>query len=130
MRNPLHSLCPYFAMFPEAFAEKHIKNFTVEGDWVFDPFSGRGTTLLQSLMMKRPAIATDNNPVAFCVSAAKANVPRLGTVLAVLRNLEHEYKCLSQDAFTDERRALPPFFSRAFYFSTLGQILFLRRVLD
>ena len=50
MRNRLHSICPYFAMFPEEFARNHIENLTDKGDLVLDPFSGRGTTLLQALL--------------------------------------------------------------------------------
>src|SRR3990172_1169324 len=64
MRNRLHSICPYFAMFPETFAQKHIEKFTEPGDYVYDPFSGRGTTLLQALLMNRRAAASDINPVA------------------------------------------------------------------
>jgi hypothetical protein len=130
MRNSLHSICPYFAMFPETFAEKHIKRFTAEGEYVFDPFSGRGTTLFQSLLMGRPAIATDTNPVAFCVSGAKAKVPALSTVLREIRNLKQQYQEFPSTILKEERQSLSTFFRRAFFYSTLEQILFLRRVLD
>ena len=51
-------------MFPEEFARNHIENLTDKGDLVLDPFSGRGTTLLQALLMERNALAADINPVA------------------------------------------------------------------
>ena len=36
MRNRFHALCPYFAMFPEGFAEKWINELTDPGDLVVD----------------------------------------------------------------------------------------------
>lgn len=130
MRNPLHSLCPYFAMFPEAFAETHVGALSQPGDYVFDPFSGRGTTLLQSLLMGRNAVATDINPVAFCVSGAKAAVPSLDSILAELAILEMLFNTYEPDQLKSERSCLPVFFHRAFHVTTLYPILFLRRVLN
>src|SRR5690348_13615688 len=91
MRNPLHSLCPYFAMFPQQFARHHIEKFSEPGDYVLDPFSGRGTTLLEALLSARQAAAMDINPVAFCISAAKANVPSLRSAAKELRQLKGLY---------------------------------------
>lgn len=129
MRNPLHSLCPYFAMFPEGFVREHVEKLSAEGDYVFDPFSGRGTTLLESLILNRRAAAMDINPVAYCVSAAKANVPPLERILSRVTTMEKQYLNADRRSLESERRALPAFFRRAFYHTTLRQILFLRREL-
>src|SRR4029450_2773838 len=75
MRNPLHSICPYFAMFPEDFVRKYVRDYTKPGAVVFASFSGRGTPLLESLLNDRHAAAIDINPVAYCISAAKATIP-------------------------------------------------------
>ena len=48
-------------MFPEAFAHDNIEKWTGPGDLVLDPFSGRGTTLFEALLMGRNAIASDIN---------------------------------------------------------------------
>ena len=130
MRNRLHALCPYFAMFPETFVEDYVGAFTKKGDFVYDPFSGRGTTLLQALLMGREAISNDINPVAFCISGAKAHIPLLKSVIAELNGLESQYRDCSRPGLEDERQELPPFFRRAFHHTTLRQILFLRRVLN
>jgi len=130
MRNRLHALCPYFAMFPESFVEEHVRAFTREGDYVFDPFSGRGTTVLQSLLMRRQAIATDVNPVGYCLSAAKAQVPRPESVLGEIDKLEVRYHDCDKRGLIEQRRRLPVFFGRAFHYATLEQLLFLRGVLD
>jgi len=117
-------------MFPEEFAERQIRSYSSRGDLVCDPFSGRGTTLLQGLLLGRRAVATDINPVAYCISAAKANVPRLSDVRREITVLKNWYLNDSQSAFERERSLLPRFFRRAFYHSTLSELLFLRSVLN
>lgn len=120
-RHPLHSLCPYFAMFPEDFVARHVLAFTKPGDIVFDPFCGRGTTVFQSLLMNRPAAGMDINPVAACVAGSKADPPTLLSVLERIETLEKAFarRRKSQDAPNT-------FFSRCFHRKTLQQILFLR----
>jgi SAM-dependent methyltransferase len=126
MRHRLHSICPYFAMFPESFVEKQLSRFTNEGDLVFDPFSGRGTTLFQSLLLSRNAVAIDINPVAFCLTKAKAEVPELHDLKKRLETLKASFATARQERLRAEAGALPPFFRRAFYSTTLRELLFLR----
>jgi hypothetical protein len=130
MRNRLHAICPYFAMFPESFAEEQIKLHTRTGDWVLDPFSGRGTTLLQSLLMGRRAAAIDTNPVAYCISSAKAHVPALEALLDGIADLRSRFSETDRAGLRQTRLSLPAFFGRAFHRDTLDQILFLRAQLD
>lgn len=130
MRNPLHALCPYFAMFPETFVRKHVAAHTRSGALVFDCFSGRGTTLLESLLADRDAIALDVNPVAYCVSAAKAHVPEIGALHDRIDDLDSAFARYNRTSLVSERRELPAFFGRAFHHATLDQLLFLRRLLN
>lgn len=129
MRHRMHSICPYLAMFPEDFVHEHAEAYTEEGDRIFDPFSGRGTTLFQSLLMKRKAAAVDVNPVAYCVSKAKAQIPSLERVQEEVERLERLYYSTARRALDEERERLPAFFKRAYYHSTLKQLLYLRRAL-
>ena len=126
-RHRFHALCPYFAMFPETFAEKWIAELTRPGDVVIDPFCGRGTVPFQALLMGRRSIGVDTNQVAYCVSRAKTAAPRRESVKRRLRELE---KIFAGGDWEAERRRLPPFFRRAYAPSTLRQILFLRERLD
>jgi DNA methylase len=119
-RNRLHSICPYFAMFPEQFVRKHVVAHTDRGDVVFDPFAGRGTTILESLLLDRGGFGTDLNPVAVCLSNAKANPPPQEKVLRRLRLLEEESQSSVSTLFSD------PFFAMCFHENTLCQILHLR----
>ncbi len=123
-RHPLHSLCPYFAMFPENFVERHVQAYTSPGDVVFDPFCGRGTTVFQSLLMNRKSKGVDINPVAACISGAKSDPPSLIETINRIDELEV--------AFGRRRKLInspSPFFDRCFHRETLQQILFLREKL-
>jgi hypothetical protein len=124
MRHPLHSICPYFAMFPEEFVRKQVLAYTRPGDQVFDPFCGRGTAVFESLLNGRNAAGTDINPVAACVAAAKSAPPSLDAVnqrLAFLRRMFAEAPC--------EIEPNDDFFRACFHTSTLRQILYLRQQL-
>ena len=125
MRHPFHAICPYFAMFPEQFVHEQLLSFTLPGELVCDPFCGRGTTVFQSLLDERPAIGIDTNPVAVCISSAKATAPTLAALVARINDLEVEYHADQTD------RGIPaPFFEACYERRTLSEILFLREALD
>jgi len=125
MRHRFHSMCPYFAMFPEEFARKHIAAWSEPGDWVFDPFAGRGTAVFESLLNGRHAAGCDTNPVAVCVSNAKSNPPTLHELLSRIDEIESGCTTnIKDDQIWDN-----PFFNVCFHENTLEQILWLRRTL-
>jgi len=124
MRNPLHAICPYFAMFPEAFVQKNLLAYSRPDDLVFDPFCGRGTTILESLLNKRSAIGSDINPVAACIAGAKANIPTKEEVFDRLEALRSRFPEAGVEVLDSE------FFETCFSPSTLQQVLFLRRELN
>lgn len=125
----LHALCPYFAMFPPSFARDVILETTKPGDVVLDPFSGRGTTLLEALLNDRAALACDINPVAAIVSSAKSDSPALEQIFDRIGILEKLFTSASRAVIEEQSDALPEFFKFAFHPETLLQILFLRRSL-
>src|SRR5438270_7626995 len=86
-RHRFHSICPYFAMFPEAFVRRNVLAWSKRDEVILDPFSGRGTTVFESLVNGRKAIGCDTNPVAACLSKAKADPPRLKEVLGRISEL-------------------------------------------
>jgi hypothetical protein len=125
MRHPLHSICPYFAMFPESFVLEQLYAYTRPDDVVLDPFCGRGTTVLESLLNNRHALGSDINPVAACVAGAKADVP-------LLRNLQRRIDDLAARFAASTDRPLPPseFFRLCFHEETFAEIDFLRATLN
>jgi len=127
MRNRFHSICPYFAMFPESFAEKWIGRLSKRGDVVLDLFSGRGTTATCALLSGRKAIASDVNDVAYCLTKAKTNAPSPASVLKRIVTLRTGF--FGRTALR-EAGQLPEFFHYAYDPTTLRQILYLRSMLD
>jgi hypothetical protein len=78
-------------MFPEEFVQTYLLAFSHPDDCILDPFCGRGTTILESLLNRRMAIGTDINPVAACISGAKANTPDIDSIIQRLNALENLY---------------------------------------
>lgn len=123
MRHRFHSICPYFAMFPEQFVQKHLI-WVDKGGVVFDPFSGRGTTVFESLLNERQAYGCDINPVAICLSNAKANPPEYQKIKIRLANLKKRYVAGQDDVVQNDK-----FFKLCFHKRTLEQILYLKKKL-
>ena len=78
----LHTVCPYYTMFPLEFPFEALGT-AAQGDWVLDPFCGRGTTAFAARLRGLPSVGVDSNPVAAAVTAAKIAAPTIDAVLAV-----------------------------------------------
>lgn len=89
--DPLHSLCSYLGAFPPSLANYFIKYFTDKNDLVFDPFSGRGTTILESRMLGRKSFGSDLNPIALALSRAKSNYVKKEDVINRINDLQSYY---------------------------------------
>ncbi len=114
-------------MFPEDFAKSWVLRLTEPGDYVLDPFFGRGTTPFQSLLLGRKALATDTNDVAFCLTAAKTSAPKLPKLLSRIDELEESY---DGRKVAREARDHHEFFRLAYTRDVLNRLLFLRKTLD
>lgn len=87
--NWLNGICPYFTMFPMEFPYKILKEHSTPGQWVADPFCGRGTTNFASRQLGLPSIGIDSSPVAVAISRAKlANTNTHSIVRAANRILK------------------------------------------
>ena len=126
MRHRFHSICPYFAMFPETFVEKHLAA-TRHAGVVFDPYCGRGTTVFQALLQGRAAAGSDVNPVAVCVSGAKGDPPALSEARARIDELRQGCREPNDEGW---RGDIGQFFDLCFQRETLVQVRYLRSVLD
>lgn len=67
----LNGICPYFTMFPLNFPLSILSELAEPGDWVLDPFCGRGTTLFAARILNLPSIGVDTSPVATALTEAK-----------------------------------------------------------
>ncbi|MCW8196873.1 DNA methylase [Verminephrobacter aporrectodeae subsp. tuberculatae] len=126
MRHRFHAICPYFAMFPEAFVEKHLAASHFDGV-VFDPFCGRGTTVFQALLDGRKAAGCDLHPVAVCITSAKCNPPDRNKVLARINALQ---ALMTKKPPPAPGGDMAEFFSVCFHVDTYDALRFLRKNLD
>ncbi|MEX2162297.1 MAG: DNA methyltransferase [Anaerolineales bacterium] len=66
-----HSLYNYPARFSPDLTKEIVNRYSLPGDWVFDPFMGGGTCMVQSLAMGRNALGVDINSLAYLVAQIK-----------------------------------------------------------
>ena len=58
-------------MFPLDFPYGILSTYAMAGEWVLDPFCGRGTTNYASRLLGLPSVGIDSNPVAVAIAQAK-----------------------------------------------------------
>ncbi len=66
----LNGVCPYYTMFPIDFPLERLRSAR-KGEWVIDPFCGRGSTNYAARLLGLPSIGIDSNPVAAAIAEAK-----------------------------------------------------------
>lgn len=120
-RGTIHTVCPYFTMFPLRFPLETLSRHAREGGWVLDPFCGRGTTNFAARMLGLPSYGVDSSPVAAAIALAK--LPLVSTA-AVLKAAE---RALRKEADVVVPRG--EFWRRAFSPGTLRDICRLRQAL-
>lgn len=79
---------PYVGAFSQSICEWFIKVYSDKGDTVFDPFTGRGTTAMQSLYNGRNMITNDLSPYSHILSHSIMFVPYMRDVLIFINHLE------------------------------------------
>jgi hypothetical protein len=70
----------YRACFKAQLPRFFIDLVTSEKDVVYDPFSGRGTTIMEAALMNRRIIANDINPLSKILSYPRINIPKLSDI--------------------------------------------------
>jgi len=114
-----YKAAPYFTMFPASFAERALEGGR-PGDWVLDPFSGRGTTLYIARSMGLNASGVDVSPVAVAYSRAQLAEASLEKVLALLDEL------LDHPVPSWDPGDLEAFWTLAYHPETLADLLRVR----
>lgn len=80
--DALNAICPYYTMYPLSFPLRVLKEHGKSGDWVIDPFCGRGTTNFAARLRKMPSVGVDSSPVAAALAQAKLASAEPGQVVA------------------------------------------------
>lgn len=78
----------YRACFKPQLPAFFIDLLTDEGDTVFDPFMGRGTTPVQAALMGRRPAGTDINPLSVLLTRPRLSPPDLGRIAARLGEID------------------------------------------
>lgn len=124
--HPWHKMCSYLGSFPPALARSFILMLTEPGGVVLDPFSGRGTTLLEARLLERVALASDLNPIALALSSAKAVDVTHATVLERVAELQASYDPV---LYVSEAQVQAENILLIYHHHTLAQLCFLRHEL-
>lgn len=74
---PIHEVS-YRACFKPQLPAFFIDLLTGPGDLVYDPFSGRGTTVIEAGILGRDFIANDSNPLSRVLSEPRFDPPTIG----------------------------------------------------
>src|ERR1044071_8541128 len=82
----LHEIS-YRACFKPQLPRFFIQRLTQPGDLVYDPFMGRGTTLLEAALLNRPPAGCDVNPLSAVLIKPRLNPPTQSQVEERLREI-------------------------------------------
>ena len=85
--HPLHEVS-YRACFKPQLPRFFIEAFTSPGASVYDPFAGRGTTLIEAALLGRCPLGNDVNPLSRLLIAPRLNPPLIADVAERLGALE------------------------------------------
>ena len=119
--HSLHEIS-YRACFKPQLPAFFIRRLSVPGEVVFDPFMGRGTTLLEASLRGRDTLGNDGNPLSRLLIEPRLEPPSAAAVEARLAALRLD----ASEEVTDD---LPDGFEVFFHERTLRQICRLRRYL-
>jgi hypothetical protein len=78
----------YRACFKPQLPAYFIDRLSAEGDLVYDPFSGRGTTAIESALRSRRVIANDVNPLSAVFARPRLEVPQVSEIAARLGGID------------------------------------------
>lgn len=121
--DALNAICPYYTMYPLSFPLRVLRSMGNAGDWVLDPFCGRGTTNFAARLLSMPSIGIDSSPVAVALASAKLAHANPDAVVACAQSILEESP-LAPDVPSGE------FWSLAYHAQTLQQLCKLRRALQ
>ncbi|MDD1719189.1 MAG: site-specific DNA-methyltransferase [Methanoregulaceae archaeon] len=116
--NSIHEIS-YRACFKPQLPAFFISRLTEPGDVVYDPFSGRGTTVIEAALLGRGVISNDRNPLSIILTRPRLKPPTLDDIADRLEKIP-----VSREA--EYGVDLSMFFHR----DTLAEILDLRRYLS
>lgn len=89
--HSLHEIS-YRACFKAQLPEFFIERLTNKNEVVFDPFMGRGTTLIQASLMGRNAVGNDINPLSQMLCRPRINPPSITSIANRLNDIDWSFE--------------------------------------
>jgi hypothetical protein len=117
---------PYYAMFPMQWAMDVVAEYSREGDFVLDPFAGRGSSIYAAAAQNRTGYGVEINPVGWLFGDVKLK-PAPGD--RVLRRVEEICSLVSKGTRA-KARAMSEFFRVCYHPKVLSYLLAARSNLD
>ncbi|MDO5843708.1 MAG: DNA methyltransferase [Methanocorpusculum sp.] len=115
--SSLHEVS-YRACFKPQLPRFFIDKLTSEGDTVYDPFGGRGTTIIEAALLGRRGISNDVNPLSEIFASPRISLPEIDEIEKRLDEINFDK---SKTADID--------LSMFYHSDTLGEIVSLREYL-
>ncbi len=78
----------YRACFKPQLPNYFIEKYTKEGEIVYDPFGGRGTTAIEAALMGRNVIQNDINPISEILSSGRLVIPTINEIEQRLKSIK------------------------------------------
>ena len=110
----LHEIS-YRACFKPQLPRFFIDRLTQKGDVVYDPFGGRGTTIIEATLAGRKGISNDINPLSEIFAISRLNPPKISDINERLNKIS-----------LDKTRKSNLDLSMFYHSETLGEIVSLR----
>jgi DNA modification methylase len=85
--SSLHEVS-YRACFKAEVPRFFIKWLTEPGETVYDPFTGRGTTIIEAALLGRKVIANDINPLSEVLSRPRLSIPNIKELKKRLKGIK------------------------------------------
>jgi hypothetical protein len=98
--SSLHEIS-YRACFKPQLPRFFIERLTAANDIVYDPFLGRGTTMIEAALLGRRVVGCDVNPLSSILTAPRLRPPSVKDVRTRLAGLDWNYDCeLNEELLT------------------------------
>jgi hypothetical protein len=88
--NSLHEIS-YRACFKPQLPRFFIERLTAAHDTIYDPFLGRGTTMIEAALLDRRVVGCDINPLSSILTAPRLRPPTVGDVRERLASVDWNY---------------------------------------
>jgi len=85
----------YRACFKPQLPKYFIEKYTKPNDLVYDPFGGRGTTVIEAALLGRNIIQNDINPLSTILAAGRLSVPSINEIERRLEQIAYDDSLVS-----------------------------------